>query len=76
MSITKSELRALREAIKLIGGQHELARQLGISQPAIACWYKHGVPIKHVLTIEKLTGGRITRYQLKGDLARMLWEPQ
>ena len=44
-------------AIIAIGGQSELARQLGVTQQAINQWYRRGlVPTGRAADVHKLTG--------------------
>jgi DNA-binding transcriptional regulator YdaS (Cro superfamily) len=59
-----NEDKALREAISRAGGQHALARALGIAQPAVAQWRK--APVLRVLEIERLTG--VSRHDLRPDV--------
>jgi TorA maturation chaperone TorD len=60
----------LAVAIELVGGQAKLARLIGVSQPHVWHWLHKAerVPAEHVIAIEKATGGRITRAQLRPDL--------
>lgn len=55
---------ALGQAIEAAGGVRALARQLGVSQPAISVWKR--VPADRVLAVEAATG--IDRSQLRPDL--------
>jgi len=55
---------ALIDLIVKAGSQAELARALGVSRAAIHYWRQ--VPIKHLLTIEKLYN--IPRQALRPDL--------
>lgn len=49
--------------------QAALAAKLGLSQPAVAKWFKRGqVPPGRVLKIEAATGGDVTRHELRPDL--------
>ncbi len=60
----------LASAVALVGGQAQLARLLGISQPHVWHWLHKAerVPAEHVIAIEKATGGKITRHELRPDL--------
>lgn len=60
----------LAVAVELVGGQAQLARMIGVSQPHVWHWLHKAerVPAEHVIAIEKATGGRITRAQLRPDL--------
>lgn len=60
----------LKHAIKLVGSQSELARRIGVRQQYIWHWLnraKKGVPLERVQDIERATGGRVTRYDLRPD---------
>ena len=47
----------IARAIDRIGGQHELARRIGVSQQAVHQWYSLGyVPPKRIPIISKITG--------------------
>jgi DNA-binding transcriptional regulator YdaS (Cro superfamily) len=54
---------ALKLAINKAGGQHALARMLGISQPAISKWSV--CPLQRVATVSALTG--VPREELRPD---------
>jgi TorA maturation chaperone TorD len=54
----------LEEAIKVVGGVSELARQLGISQPSVSNWTR--IPAERVISIESLT--HVPRNVLRPDL--------
>jgi DNA-binding transcriptional regulator YdaS (Cro superfamily) len=56
--------RALREAIEKAGGVVALARELGITHPAIAQW--RSCPPLRVLEVERITG--VSRHRLRPDL--------
>lgn len=64
-------LRALEEAIKIIGNANQLGKKLGINGTIVKQWIrsaKYGVSATHVLAIEKLTDGQVKRYELRCDL--------
>ncbi|MDJ1159617.1 Cro/CI family transcriptional regulator [Chelatococcus sp. SYSU_G07232] len=54
----------LERAISAAGGVRSLARQLGVSQPAVSTWKR--VPADRVLAVEALTG--VARTTLRPDL--------
>jgi TorA maturation chaperone TorD len=54
----------LTDAIRVAGGVSELARRIGISQPAVTNWER--VPAERVLAVEAATG--IPRVRLRPDL--------
>lgn len=55
---------ALQHAIKKAGGYTALAKQLGVSRPAVARWSL--CPPMRVLAVEAVTG--VPRQQLRPDL--------
>lgn len=61
---------ALGRAIAAVGGQSQLARLLGVKQANVWHWLKRAgrVPGEHVLAIERVTDGRVTRHELRPDL--------
>ena len=63
-SITMPKDKALREAIRVVGGTRALARELGIDHAAISRWER--APPVRVLEIERITG--ISRYRLRPDV--------
>jgi DNA-binding transcriptional regulator YdaS (Cro superfamily) len=48
--------------------QTELAGKLGLTQGAISQWLRKRVPADRVLAIERATGGKVTRHELRPDL--------
>ncbi len=59
----------LDKAIKIAGGQSELARRIGKTQGHISSWRRRGrVPPEVVLSIEAAVGGQVTRYELRHDI--------
>lgn len=54
----------LNDAIRVAGGVSELARRIGISQPAVTNWER--VPAERVLAVEAATG--VPRMRLRPDL--------
>lgn len=67
----KSNTKALREAIKIVGSQEKLAEKLGITQGAVSHWFNKNIgtvpPIDYVVEIERATNGLVTRYELRPD---------
>ncbi len=61
---------ALSRAIELVGGQTQLARLLGVKQANVWHWLNRAqhVPAEYVLPIEKATGGKVGRRDLRPDL--------
>jgi len=61
---------ALRQAIKLSGGQGALARAINSSPQAINNWLARGkVPAQHCPSIELATFGAVTCEDLRPDVA-------
>ena len=56
-------------------GQAELARIIGVSPVAVFHWRsgRSKVPIKHALTVEKFTGGKVTRKDMYPDTWKQIW---
>jgi TorA maturation chaperone TorD len=59
----------LEEAIRAVGSITELARRIGISQPAVSNWNR--IPAERVLSVEAVTGveRRVLRPDLFGETA-------
>ncbi len=57
------------KAIYFCGGARRLAEALSVTGPAVDQWRKrHRIPAEHILAVEKLTDGFVTRYQLRPDI--------
>ena len=54
----------------IIGSQSLLAEALGISKGAVNQWKTNGrkIPAEHVLKIESLTNGKVSRHELRPDI--------
>ncbi len=60
---------AIKNAIKEVGSQSELARRCGVQPQAVQQWKNSGsVPPKRVLQIEAATSGKVTRHELRPDI--------
>ncbi|WP_342640919.1 helix-turn-helix domain-containing protein [Rhodoligotrophos ferricapiens] len=62
---------ALHRAVELVGGQSRLAELIGTTQSHVWYWLtraKRGVPGEFVLRIEEVTGGRVSRHDLRPDI--------
>lgn len=57
---------ALAKAIELAGGPSKVAASMGIKPQAVSQWEQ--CPDRRVLALEQLTGGQVTRSQLRPDL--------
>ena len=56
---------AIKKVVDVVGSKAAIARHLGITKGAVSQWTI--IPAEHVLEVEKLTGGRVTRYELRPD---------
>lgn len=59
---------AINKAIEIVGGRKALADALSVSYEAVRQWTDRRVPAERVLDIERLTGGQVTRHELRPDL--------
>lgn len=69
------DMKPLNKAVNMVGGQAALARALqnrrhcNIRQQHIWKWLQKGrVPAEYAMTIEGITGGAVTRYDLRPDV--------
>jgi DNA-binding transcriptional regulator YdaS (Cro superfamily) len=58
----------VKAAIQAFGTRTALAKKLHLKRAAISQWKQ--VPVKHVLTIEDLTNGAVSRYVMRPDVYR------
>jgi len=60
----------VQKAIDLAGSQTALGQLVGVKQQTVYCWLtKFGhIPVKHVLRLEKLFKGRLTRHEMRPDI--------
>ena len=56
---------AIKKVVDVVRTKVAIARHLGITKGAVSQWTT--IPAKHVLAIEELTGGKVTRYELRPD---------
>lgn len=56
-------------AIQAAGGIEKVAKEFGLSKPAIAAWCNYGrkVPIKHVIKLCQLTGGLFQPHDIRPE---------
>lgn len=61
---------ALRVAVELLGGPTATAKEIGKSQSSVSEMLSQGkrVPAEWCIPLEKATGGKITRHELRPDL--------
>lgn len=51
-----------------MGGQRALAKEVGVTYQAVQKWRAGRVPAERCVEIERVTGGKVTRYDLRPDL--------
>ncbi len=49
-------------------GRRKIAERCGVTPEAVTNWQRRGVPAKAVIPIEEVTGGRVTRHDLRPDI--------
>jgi DNA-binding transcriptional regulator YdaS (Cro superfamily) len=57
---------ASNRALQAVGGSSQLAKQLGINPAAISRWRRY--PSTQVISVERATGGMVSRAELRPDL--------
>ena len=63
------EYAALLKAVEIIGGTMATARAVGVQPPSVTLWLKKGyAPCERCRTLEKLTKGEVSRYELRPDV--------
>ena len=65
----------IEQACAYVDGQAELARLLGVSAPTVNQWCKgiRDVPPARCAAIERATGGKVTRADLRPDDYWLIW---
>lgn len=65
-----SPLQALHRAAEILGSQAALARAIGRTQQAVNGVFSRGAepPAEWCLPIERATGGKVTRHELRPDI--------
>lgn len=66
-------LHPLDLVVRELGGRGALAAALGVSLAALGNWKSRGVPIQRCVAIERLSGGVVTRRDLRPDDWRDIW---
>jgi DNA-binding transcriptional regulator YdaS (Cro superfamily) len=62
------------EAINLLDGVTSVSRLCGVKPPSVWEWKQRGsIPIEHCATIERATGGAVTRKDLRPDDWARIW---
>ena len=70
-----ADFQPIRDACNHVGGTANLARQLGVAAMTVSDWAtgKRPVPVVRCVEIEELTGGAVTRKQLRPDDWYQIW---
>lgn len=75
-----TEPTAIKRAVELLGSQLALAKALGVTPVTVNQWVRPNganssrpVPPKQCVRIEALTGGEVTRRELRPDDWRDIW---
>lgn len=61
-------MEALERAIEIAGSQSALADLLKCKVQVVNNWTRRGVPIERCVDIERATGGKVKRAQLRPDI--------
>ncbi len=59
---------ALEKIIKRAGSKSAVARHCKVVPPAVAYWVKTRIPANRAVQLEQISGGEITRHDLRPDL--------
>ena len=61
---------AIQQAVNIVGGQTRLASALNVKQQNVWVWLRLAkkVPAERCAAIERATGGKVTRYDLRPDV--------
>lgn len=70
-----SDFSPVRTACDILGGITSLAKQLSVAPQVVHRWAsgQQPVPIIRCVEIEELTGGQVTRKQLRPDDWHQIW---
>ncbi|WP_348645768.1 transcriptional regulator [Janthinobacterium lividum] len=63
----------LDKAVQLCGGPSALAKAIGVSPSRLGNWRARGVPIECCFSIERATGGRVSRKDLRPLDWQSIW---
>lgn len=59
----------IQKAVETVGGATALGSLLGVSRQVVEYWVKaRRVPAERVLGVERATGGKVTRHELRPDI--------
>lgn len=66
---------AVVKIAQVVGSQAAIARHLSVSAPTVNQWAKGAkpVPIRHCTKLEALSGGVVTRHELRPHDWRVIW---
>ncbi|MFA7437090.1 transcriptional regulator [Castellaniella sp.] len=69
------DFQPVREACTVMGGMTPLAKKLGLPVQVVSSWAAgtRPVPIIRCVEIEEITGGEVTRKQLRPDDWWQIW---
>lgn len=69
------DFQPIRTACEMFGGVRGFAKAINIAPSAVTNWAikKNPVPIIRCVEIEELTGGMVTRKQLRPDDWHLIW---
>ena len=59
---------ALEKAIDILGGVQATADKFGLSYMAIRQWREREVPVKHCISLERMTDGAVTCEELRPEV--------
>lgn len=60
--------------IRAVGSQARLASMIGVRQQTVSWWRKQtGVPVEYCTSVERATGGQITRKELRPNDWQVHW---
>lgn len=65
----------IQQAVKHMGGPSKLAAHLGVTPQAV-CFWRDGdrrLPVEHCAVIEQVTGGAVTRKDLRPNDWASIW---
>jgi DNA-binding transcriptional regulator YdaS (Cro superfamily) len=76
MNDSKEQIKAaIKSACDILGSQSAMAKALDLSVPTVNEWVQGARPVPHrfCLTIENLTGGKVSRRDLAPDSWHEYW---
>lgn len=68
MKQTITQADALAAAVAIFGSKSKMARALKVGPMVVQHWHNRQVPAIRAAEIERATGGKVTRAQLRPDL--------